>query len=171
MQARAKRAPKLRKIDIRVPVLQKRGAGCDTPLFDAVDRAVLRAVDGQSTVRAIAVATGRPDDVVARSIERLERLRVITFLTSDPRPAAEPPKRLVSGVRPALKTFPTGLDEVADGAGVHDRPTLAPPPDDQEMEVTIAEAEVDDLLEDDAEPEARLTLPGIGPRAASTPKR
>lgn len=169
MQARAKRAPKLRKIDIRVPVLLKRGAGCDTPLFDAVDRAVLRAIDGESNVRAIAVATGRPDDVVARSLERLERLRVVTFLAADARPAAEPPKRLASGVRPALKTFPNGLSgvmgEAGNDLGVHDRPTAPPPPDDQE--VTVAEAAVDDLLADDPDPEARLTLPGIGPRAAS----
>jgi hypothetical protein len=156
MEARTKRAPKLRKIDIRVPVPQERGAGRDAPLFDAVDRALLRAIDGRATVHSIAVAAGRSDEEVARSLAKLERLQIISFATGSRRPVKEPPKRLESGMRPALATLPTDvtakLEEAASNdEDVHERPTLPPP---------SRSAYGDD-------PEARQTLTGIGPRAAA----
>jgi hypothetical protein len=175
MQSRAKSAPKLRKIDLRIPVLHDRGAGWDTPLFDSADRALLQAIDGQSTVRDLAAATGRTEEETARSLAKLERLALITFAEAAKRPAVRP-KRLQSGTRPAMKTCPGDLTEelrkVANDAtadGVHEKPTVAPPPGDSVVEV-VETHEVDDLLasldveEEDLDPGARFTLPGIGTR-------
>jgi hypothetical protein len=179
MQARAKSAPKIRKIDIRVPVLQDCGVGGDTPLFDSVDRSLLQAIDGQATVHDLAVATGRTDEETAQSLAKLESLRRIRFVEAAKRATSGPPKRLESGVRPAMKTMPGDLTEHLE-LDEHEKPTVAPPPSDGEMEVVatqesdelvmevVATQEVDDLLaalEDaDEEPEPRFTLPGIGTR-------
>jgi hypothetical protein len=140
--ARARRLPKLRKIDVRVPVLVKpreasRNCG---PL----DYAVLRLVDGHATVHAIATTAGVSDEEIARALDRLEEAGLLLFVEPKKRRASSPPPtRLDSGIRPALKTVPSFTEaEIRGSAG-------------------------DDVSDEGAkqreEERLRLTMPGIGP--------
>jgi hypothetical protein len=107
MHERAKR-PQVRKIDVRVPTLSERGAPWESPLLDDVDRAIGRRIDGECTVHALTSALGLADDVVASSLAKLERLRLVAL--AEPRRSSlnpsPPPVRLQAGPRPAMATLP-----------------------------------------------------------------
>ena len=158
MEARTKSTPKLRKIDVRVPVLAEPSDACDPRLLNAVDRTLLRAIDGRSTVHAIAADQGLSDEDLAPLLAKLERLGVIEFAGVDPRPTASPPHRLKSGMRPALDTIPSVPPDLSDTV------RLSPAIADELVQVDIELGWEDEP----ADPDARLTLPGIGPRTASS---
>jgi hypothetical protein len=106
MRASAKR-PRLRKIDVRLPVLARRGFDWKSPRLDATDRAILRRVDGLSTASAVATALGITAERMASVLAKLEGLGLVTYL--EPRPSAPPSSpavRLQSGMRPAARTLP-----------------------------------------------------------------
>jgi hypothetical protein len=140
--ARARRLPKLRKIDVRVPVATEPVAGRPTPLLDLVERTVLVLVDGRSTVNSLAQAAEVSEEQMAQALERLEMLGLVEMAEPKKRTKSSPGTRLDSGMRPALKTMPA-LEEMA--------ATL-----DQE-------ARTSDLDLDLEEEGVRFTLPGIGP--------
>ena len=108
MHARVK-GPRLRKIDVRIP---ERLAPFDgrTPLLDDGEQALLKRIDGQSTVNALASSMGLADADVGRSLAKMERLRLVTFLAQRRTASSLPPVRLRSGMRPALDTIPSVPD-------------------------------------------------------------
>jgi hypothetical protein len=173
MEERTKRTPKLRKIDIRVPVLQARDAWNDVPLLNTVDRAVMGALDGVATVHAITLVSGQSEEDVVRSFEKLERFGVILFAPPSRRSVSAPPQRLRSGMRPALKTLPADVvDEIlsaarAKGYETFEKATPTLVTEGIDADESTGSHEVDELLLDDRDPEVRGTLTGIGPRAAT----
>ena len=127
MRASAKR-PRLRRIDVRVPVLARRGFDWKSPRLDATDRAILRRVDGEATASSIASALGIAAERMTRGLAKLEGLGLVAYL--EPRPSAppsSPPVRLQSGMRPAARTLPAISPPMTEAEAADDEPRAAPP--------------------------------------------
>jgi hypothetical protein len=105
MRASAKR-PRLRKIDVRLPVLARRGFDWKSPKLDATDRAILQRIDGLSTASSVASALGIAAERMASALAKLEELGLVAYIERRPSaPPSSPPVRLQSGMRPAARTL------------------------------------------------------------------
>jgi hypothetical protein len=140
MHARAK-GPKLRKIDVRIPELSTPLLG-RSPLLDDREHALLRRIDGQSTVNALASSMGLAVTDVARALAKMERLRLVTFLAQRRTASSSPPVRLRSGMRPAMATIPSVFESpppanVEAGTGIETKEGLSSP----DMEPLVLEEE------------------------------
>jgi hypothetical protein len=126
MRASAKR-PRLRKIDVRLPVLARRGFDWKSPRLDATDRAILRSLDGMSTATSVASALGIDPERMASALAKLEALGLVAYI--EPRPSApssSPPVRLKSGMRPAARTLPAISTATTEADALDDAPRVAP---------------------------------------------
>jgi hypothetical protein len=85
--------PQIRKFDSRIPRLVARAPSVELALEE---RAVLAMVDGRSTIRAVAHATGIPEQGVVEALEKLAGLGVVELLPA-------PPPRVTSSVPPRLE--------------------------------------------------------------------
>jgi hypothetical protein len=130
MQERATRIPRLRKIDVRVPILRNYERGRDAPVLDELDRLLLRRVDGRASVHDLAISIGRSEEEVASALARLEELRCVAIMQPASGLPSSPPTRLQSGLRPATRPGPFVPSASADGAAgrVIATPPREPPP-------------------------------------------
>jgi hypothetical protein len=159
MEAHAKR-PRLRKVDVRVPVLVRADIDWTTLRLDDVDDSVRRHIDGRSTVNALASALDLSERRVQGSLAKLARKGIVTFVERRRTTTTPCPPRLQSGMHPATQTRPS----------VH---PSSPPPSEartREVQAMVESALIDEIIADDAivdcvEPEGRATLTGIGPMA------
>jgi DNA-binding transcriptional MocR family regulator len=141
MNARAKR-PRLKKIDVRVPVVSSSDIDAQWSALDAVDRTLLRNIDGQSTVNALASTLGVSEAQILSALEKLERRGLVVLAARRPTTKSSPPRRLQSGMRPASRTLPS----------------IEPSTND------VRTREVEVAYEERPEADGRATLLGLGPR-------